>query len=80
MTIGGSIALIVLGAILAFAVELTVAGISITAVGFILMIAGLVGLLLGLFYGERPAGVTVTRRTTRRPVEERVVTEERDVY
>jgi hypothetical protein len=54
MTIGGSIALIVLGAILAFAVEFDLAGININTIGFILMIAGVVGAVL--------AGIMMTRR------------------
>jgi hypothetical protein len=48
MTIGGSIALIVLGAILAFAVEFDVGGINIDAIGYILMIGGLIGTFAGL--------------------------------
>jgi hypothetical protein len=49
MTIGASIFLIAVGAILKFAVTLTVAGIDIQTVGVILMIAGAIGLVLGLF-------------------------------
>ncbi len=48
MTIGGSIALIILGAILAFAVTAEVAGIDLSMVGIILMAGGVIGLLLGL--------------------------------
>jgi hypothetical protein len=46
--IGGSIFLIALGAILAFAVNAEFAGIDIAIVGWILMGAGLLGLLLTL--------------------------------
>jgi membrane protein implicated in regulation of membrane protease activity len=49
MTIGASIFLIALGAILAFAVEAAVAGFSIQTAGVILMVAGAVGLVIGLF-------------------------------
>jgi Domain of unknown function (DUF6458) len=49
MTIGTSIFLIAVGAILAFAVDATVAGFSIQTAGVILMLAGVVGLLIGLF-------------------------------
>ena len=49
MTIGGSIFLIALGAILKFAVTATFAGIDIQVVGVILMVAGGLGLVLGLF-------------------------------
>jgi hypothetical protein len=47
MTIGGSIFLIAVGAILYFATNLHVAHVSIDTVGVILMIAGLAGLVLG---------------------------------
>lgn len=49
MTIGSSIFLIALGAILAFAVTASVAGIEIQTIGVILMIAGAIGLAVGLF-------------------------------
>ena len=51
MYIGTSIFLIALGAILAFAVTATVAGISIHTAGVILMIVGGIGLLVSLLYG-----------------------------
>jgi len=47
MTIAGSIFLIAVGAILAFATNLHVAHIALHTVGWILMIAGLAGLILG---------------------------------
>jgi hypothetical protein len=49
MTIGTSIFLIAVGAILAFAVNATVAGFSIQTAGVILMVAGGAGLVIGLF-------------------------------
>jgi Domain of unknown function (DUF6458) len=49
MTIGGSIFLIAVGAILRYAVDVTVSGIEIQTIGLILMIAGIVGLVIGLF-------------------------------
>jgi hypothetical protein len=48
MTIGGSIFLIAVGAILRYAVDVTVSGIEIQTIGLILMIAGVVGLVIGL--------------------------------
>jgi hypothetical protein len=48
MTIGGSIFLIAVGAILYFATNVHVAHVSIDTVGLILMIAGAAGLVLGL--------------------------------
>lgn len=48
MTIGGSLFLIALGAILKFAVTATVAGVDIQTIGVILIVVGIVGLVLGL--------------------------------
>jgi hypothetical protein len=49
MTVGGSIFLIAVGAILRYAITDTLSGIDLATVGLILMIAGIVGLLIGLF-------------------------------
>jgi hypothetical protein len=49
MTIGTSIFLIALGAILRFAVNASVAGFSIQTAGLILMVAGVLGLVIGSF-------------------------------
>jgi hypothetical protein len=49
MTIGAGIFLIAVGAILKFATNFHVSGLSIDTIGVILMVAGLVGLLIGLF-------------------------------
>jgi cytochrome c oxidase subunit IV len=49
MTIGAGIFLIAVGAILKFATNFHVQGVSIDTIGVILMIAGAVGLLIGLF-------------------------------
>jgi hypothetical protein len=49
MTIGASIFLIAVGAILMYAVDVTVSGIEIQTIGLILMIAGALGLVIGLF-------------------------------
>jgi hypothetical protein len=65
MTIGGSIVLIVLGAILYFAVEFDIAGLDINVIGVILMVAGLLGLVLGLVAMQRATGTTVERTTER---------------
>ena len=70
MTIGGSLFLIALGAILKYAVTATVAGVEIQTVGVILMVAGAVGLVIGLFLmasGRRRVG----------PADQGVVYEER---
>jgi cytochrome c oxidase subunit IV len=49
MTIAGAIFLIAVGAILKFATNVHVQGVSIDTVGLILMIAGAAGLILSLF-------------------------------
>jgi len=72
--IGGSIFLIAVGAILAFAVHVSVGWLSLNVIGYVLMIAGLVGLLLTVWFWNN------RRRTTPVPVEpERVVDERRRV-
>ena len=48
MTIGASLVLIAIGAILKFAVTQQVNGINLSTVGVILMIVGAAGLLIGL--------------------------------
>ncbi|MDX6723198.1 MAG: hypothetical protein QOD73_1602 [Solirubrobacteraceae bacterium] len=48
MGIGTSIVLIAIGAILKWAVTATVSGVSITTIGTILLIVGIVGLVISL--------------------------------
>ena len=69
MTIGASIFLIAVGAILAFAVNATVAGFSIQTAGVILMVAGAVGLVIGLFmiFAARPREADRVVYEERRP-------------
>lgn len=57
MKIGGSIALIAIGAILCFAVQDAIAGIDLTTVGYILMGAGVLALILSVAFG-RPKPLT----------------------
>jgi hypothetical protein len=49
MTLGTSLFLIAVGAILKYAVTADVSGIDLQTVGVILMVVGALGLLLGLF-------------------------------
>jgi hypothetical protein len=49
VTIGTSLFLIAVGAILKYAVTAHVAGVDIHTVGVILMVVGVVGLVLGLY-------------------------------
>jgi len=72
MRIGVSIFLIAVGAILAFAVHATVAGLDLQTVGWILMLVGAAWLAIFLYWNRRRAPRTVmTERRgyddTRRP-------------
>lgn len=67
MGIGFSITLLAVGAILAFAVRATVAGLDIHVVGWILMAAGALGLALTMAVltpRRRSRTITQTRRLT----------------
>lgn len=74
MPTGSSIFLIAVGAVLRYAVTASVSGISIQTVGLILIIAGVLGLVLSLFYmfawGPRRAGVVRDRVVERDPYED----------
>ena len=67
MATGTSIFLIALGAILTFAVDLSVSGLDLKAVGVILMIAGIIGVIVSLVWIDR----ATTPRAGRTIVEER---------
>jgi hypothetical protein len=87
MGIGVSVFLIAVGAILAFATDVSVSGLDLDVVGIILVIVGVIGLLITLLVWAPRRRVqrvqapvedaTVTRR--RRVVEERPVVEDRPV-
>ncbi len=70
MGIGTSIFLIAAGAILYFAVNADVSGIEISTVGLILMLCGLLGLVISLFFLGQ----------ARRGSVDRPVVRDRDVY
>ncbi|MEU4557235.1 DUF6458 family protein [Actinoplanes sp. NPDC023936] len=61
MGIGASIFLLALGAILAFAVEADISGLDIGVIGWILMAAGLAGLIITLWYWNSRRRTVVTR-------------------
>ena len=63
MGIGGSIFLLAVGAILAFAVNAQISGIDINIIGWILMACGLVGLVITLWYWNSRRRTVVTRQT-----------------
>ncbi|WP_205699306.1 DUF6458 family protein [Conexibacter sp. SYSU D00693] len=67
MTMGTSVFLIALGAILRYAVEDAISGVNLATVGLILMIAGIVGIVLSFLMmamaRDRRAEVVHERRT-----------------
>jgi hypothetical protein len=63
--IGTSLFLIAVGAILYFAVNATISGLSIATIGIILMVVGVLGLLISLFM------LNSARRTDRTVVRDR---------
>lgn len=73
MGIGVSIFLIAVGAILTFAVDATLSGVSIQTIGVILMIVGALGLIVTML-------VFGPRRRAGGVVEERVVDDRPAVY
>ncbi|GAA4452988.1 DUF6458 family protein [Phytohabitans houttuyneae] len=85
MGIGGSIFLIALGAIFAFAVEFDLGWLDINVVGWVLMIAGLAGLLLTIsFWQSRRRTTTTVVQPTERvervvPVQTERIEERREV-
>jgi hypothetical protein len=64
MSIGTGIVLFVIGAILEFAVNITVSWIDLHLVGYILMIAGAVVFVLGLIFAFRRRKTITTDRTS----------------
>jgi hypothetical protein len=70
MGIGTSLFLVAVGAILYFAVTADVSGLEISTIGLILMIVGVIGLVISLFFlGSLRRGPT-----------ERTVVRDRDPY
>jgi uncharacterized membrane protein YedE/YeeE len=73
VTIGGSIALVVIGAILRFGVTWKPAHVDLQVIGVILMIAGVAGLIISITLlavrrrGRAPAEVYEERRYTEPP-------------
>ena len=56
MGIGVSLLLIAVGAILIWAVDVSVSGVDLTAVGWILLVVGAVGALLSMIFWSSWAG------------------------
>jgi hypothetical protein len=78
MGIGGSIFLIALGAILAFAVNANFSGLDINVVGYVLMLAGLAGLIITIWFWQSRRRTVVTERPVLRN-DGQVVDEYREV-
>ena len=74
MGIGTSIFLIALGAILYFAVNVDISGLEVSTIGLILMLVGILGLIISIYY----ASVATRRRGE--VVADRPVARERDIY
>ena len=72
MGIGVSVFLLAVGGVLAFAVTDALSGVDLTIVGYVLMIAGAIGLVMASLVLRRSRGGAVGG--------ERIGTRERDVY
>ena len=74
MGIGTSIFLIAIGAILYFAVNATVSGLEIATVGLILMIVGILGLIISIYF------MSVATRRREVPPADGPVVRDREYY
>jgi len=70
MGIGTSLFLIAVGAILYFAVNADISGLEISTIGLILMVVGVIGLLISLFFMS----------SVRRGTADRTVVRDREPY
>ncbi len=76
MGITGSLVMIAIGAILAFAVSIDTEGIDLNTVGVILMVIGIIGALVSMMFWSTWGGWGNRRETV---VHDRDVVRERDV-
>ena len=67
MGIGGSIFLIAVGAIFTFALDVNVGWLDLDVVGWVLMLAGVVGLVLTMWLWQSRRRTTVVRDTRATP-------------
>jgi membrane protein YdbS with pleckstrin-like domain len=80
MSVGVGILLLVIGAIFAFAIDVDLHWLNVTAIGAILMLAGVVELVITLLvWNRRRHQTAVTQREVYRGGEPTVVTERRSV-
>ena len=68
MSLGAGIGLLVIGAILAFAVNVETEWVDLTMIGYILMAAGVVGIIVGIVLLARRSRTDVVSRTVVDPV------------
>jgi hypothetical protein len=68
--IGVSVFLLAVGGVLAFAVADRLSGVDLTAVGYILMGAGALGLVITMFFVSQRSHTTHTSVTERRHIDE----------
>jgi DMSO/TMAO reductase YedYZ heme-binding membrane subunit len=73
MSIGSSLFLIAVGAILYFAVDADISGLEISTIGLILMVVGIIGMLISLLFLS-------SWRARRRAPAERTVVRDREYY
>jgi hypothetical protein len=71
MGVGGSLFLLAVGAILAFAVDVETEGFNLNTIGIILMIVGVMGILLSMMFWSSWGGFSRTDRTVIRDREVR---------
>ena len=64
MGLGVSLFLIAAGAILVWGVNATVAGLDVNAIGVILMVVGIIGLILSMIFWSSWGGFAGDRRRT----------------
>ena len=67
MSLGAGIVLFVIGAVLAFALNIQVAWLDLQLVGYILMAAGIVGIILGVVLLTRKRQSVATTRSAVNP-------------
>ncbi len=73
MGIGVSIFLVAIGAVLAFAVHVATSGVNLQVVGYILMAAGALGIVLSMIFWSSWGGPGGVRRTDIRTIDDRPV-------
>jgi hypothetical protein len=68
--IGVSVFLLAVGGVLAFAVTDRISGVDLTAVGYILMGAGALGIVMAMYFANRRSHTTHTSVSEHRHIDE----------